>query len=130
MVFLVPFVFFCFVAVHAAIAIRREAKVLAEFGQSTALAGIVWLFPLGPLLLEFGPRTMQFPLPQSLALACYLPAIAVARKQIRALEAARNERTRGAQHAAERVFGIAVAGVLYVLVSLGMAIAMRSAQGG
>jgi hypothetical protein len=125
MLYLIPLAFFCLVAVQAGRAIRREGAALARFRELRALAALAWLFPLGPLLLEFGPRVLRFPLAPSLALACYLPAIAVARKLIRAFDAAGDEQLSGARLAAERVFGVAVAGVLYVLVTLGMTMAAR-----
>jgi len=129
MLYLVPLAFFCLVAVQAGRAIRREAAALARFRELRALSGLTWLFPLGPVLLEFGPRVMRFPLAPSLALACYLPAIAVARKLIRAFDAAGDERLAGARLVTERVFGVAVAGVLYVLVTLGMMMAARGHGG-
>jgi hypothetical protein len=128
MLYLVPLAFFCLVAVQAGRAIRREAAALDRFRELRALAGLAWLFPFGPALLEFGGRLLPFPLAPSLALACYLPAIAVARKLIRAFDAAGDETLAGARLATERVFGVAVAGVLYALVTLGMMIAARPAH--
>jgi hypothetical protein len=116
--------------VQAARAIRREAAAVARFRALRGLANFAWLFPFGPLLLEFGSRVVRFPLAPALALACYLPAIAVARKLIHDFDVASDERLGGARLVVERVFGVAVAGVLYVLVTLGMMIVAGSSHVG
>ena len=107
--YLVIIGFFCVVAVQVGLAVRRDAAVLAAHGLTRGLAAFAWLFPLAP----------------ALALACYLPAIATARRQLRVLEAAGDERAAGALSTAVRVIGFGIAGVLYVLVTLGMSMATR-----
>jgi len=123
--FLVIVAFFCVIAVQVGIAVRRDAAVLAAHGLGRAVAALVWLFPLGPLWLQYGAERMPFPLAPALALACYLPAIAAARRQLRVLEAADDERAAGARATAVRVVGFGIAGVLYVLVTLGMTMVAR-----
>ena len=118
--FLVIVAFFCVVAVQLAIAVRRDAPVLAAHGLSRGLAGLAWLFPLGPWWLQHGAGSLPFPLGPALALACYVPAIALGRRQLRVLQASGDEGTVGAQATAVRAVGIGIAGVLYVLVTLGM----------
>ena len=123
--FLVIVAFFCVIAVQVGLAVRRDAPVLAAHGLTRALAALVWLFPLGPMWLQYGTARLSFPIAPALALACYLPAIAAARRQLRVLEAAGDERTAGARATAVRVVGFGIAGVLYVLVTLGMTMVAR-----
>jgi hypothetical protein len=123
--FLVIVAFFCVIAVQVGLAVRRDADVLAAHGLGRALSAFAWLFPVGPLWLQYGGQHLPFPLAPALALACYLPAIAVARRQVRVLEAAGDERAAGAQANAVRVIGFGIAGVLYVLVTMGMTMMAR-----
>jgi len=61
--------------------LRRESSILEEFGQPKSLVYSVLLFPLEPLVLTLGnlwPTSMLLFL---LALACYVPALLVARSQ-------------------------------------------------
>jgi hypothetical protein len=124
--FLVIVAFFCVIAVQVGVAVRRDAAVLAAHGLARTLAALVWLFPLGPLWLQYGTPRLVFPLAPALALACYLPAIAAARRQLRVLEASGDERAAGAQATAVRVVGFGIAGILYVLVTLGMTMMGRA----
>jgi len=124
--FLVIVAFFCVVAVQVGRAVRRDATMLAAHGLTRALGVQVWLFPLAPLWLQYGASRLPFPITPALALACYLPAILTARRQLRALEASPDERTQGARATAVRVIGFGVAGILYVLVTMGMTMFARA----
>jgi hypothetical protein len=123
--YLVIIAFFCVVAVQVGLAVRRDAAVLAAHGLGRGLSVSAWLFPLAPLCLLYVAPRLPFPLGAALALVCYLPAIAQARRQLRVLEATGDERAAGAQSTAVRVIGFGIAGVLYVLVTLGMTMAAR-----
>ena len=123
--YLVIIGFFCVVAVQVGLAVRRDGAVLAAHGLTRGLSVFAWLFPLAPLCLLYLAPRLPFPLAPALALACYLPAIATARRQLRVLEAAGDERAAGALSTAVRVIGFGIAGVLYVLVTLGMSMATR-----
>ena len=124
--YLVIIGFFCVVAVQVGLAVRRDAAVLAAHGLTRGLAAFAWLFPLAPLCLLYLTPRLPFPLAPALALACYLPAIAAARRQLRVLEASGDERAAGAQATAVRVVGFGIAGILYVLVTLGMTMMGRA----
>jgi hypothetical protein len=127
--FIVIVAFFCVVAVQVGLAVRRESAVLGAHGLGRGLAALAWLFPLGPIWLEYGSPRLPFPLAPALALACFLPAIALARKHLRVLEGAGDPSVAGAYAIAVRVIGIGIAGVLYVLVTLGLNVATRSHGG-
>jgi hypothetical protein len=99
-----------------ALALLRESAVLAEFGQTRGLVYAVALFPLGPILVLLSP--VLGPLVAFiLALGCYLPALAIARGQERALQRAGTDRVNPARAAIERSFGAALVGLIYVVVA-------------
>jgi len=58
-----------------------------------------------------------------LAVGCFIPALLLARKQGQALQKAGTDKVRGAQSAVEQVFGIALAGLCYAVISFAMAVA-------
>jgi hypothetical protein len=108
--------FFGIMALRISKVIRAEARVLAEFGQSRALATLVWLFPLGPYVALFGSFYTPFPVAFIAAAGCYLPALLVARRQSQALETSGTDRVRVARAAITEAFGTALAGVIFLAV--------------
>lgn len=103
---------------RVAAAVRREARVLNEFKQTTNLAWLVLLFPLGPLVLLAGAARLPFPVAFLVAAACYVPALLLARRQNHVLEAARTDRVRRARTATSQVVVLGFAGLAYVAVAL------------
>ena len=110
------FLIFVFAAVSFRLVagLRRESKVISEFGLSSGLMFWVMLFPLGPVLL-LGAPLISLPLSTVAACACYVPSLLVARGQDRGLQRAGTDRVALARAVTERSFAAALAGLLYVV---------------
>lgn len=121
--FILSFIFFAVMSYRVFPALRRQAAVLAEFGQAPSLAYWTLLFPLGVLILMIGSYYLIFLLAYILALACYLPAMVISRRQARALDRAGTDRVQKAQAALNLAFGTALVGVIYVAMNFILAVA-------
>jgi hypothetical protein len=107
---------FTVVSCNLAPALLRQSAVLAEFGRSRSLVYAVALFPLGPAMLLLSPALGIAAL--VVALGCYVPALVIARGQERVLQRAGTDRVNPVRAAIERSFGAALAGLIYVIVSV------------
>ena len=115
---IILFIAFGMMAVRIARTVRSESAVFLEFKQSRSIAALVFLFPLGPLVLLIGTFRLGWLVAIVLAIACYLPGLVVARRRIAAFERAGTDRVHPAKSAASQAFGTALAGLLYVVVAL------------
>ncbi len=115
---IVLFIVFGVMAVRIARIVHVESAVFLEFKQSRSIAALVFLFPLGPLVLFLGPFRLGWLVAVVLATACYLPALVVARRRVAAFERAGTDRAHPAKSAASQAFGTALAGLIYVAVVL------------
>jgi len=100
--------------------VQRNRGIFAEFGQTTAVKWLVWLYPLPlaiPIISLSLARYLVFPLP--LGILFFLPAIAVAAVNRRHFERAGTDRADRAQRAADRVV---MSGVLAAIGFLGVAL--------
>src|SRR5713101_4532957 len=111
-------ILFSVMAVRIAKAVSRESAIFREFNQSRALAIVVFLFPLGPIVLLVGSARLGLPLPFVLSAACFIPALILAQRNRQAFERAGTDRVKKAQGAVLEAFGIALAGLIYVSVLL------------
>ncbi len=102
-------------AVRSANSLRRERALFQEFNAPETLVPLIYLFPVGPLVLLLIPMLVGL-LPAALvALACYLPALYFL-KPVRAIfERSGTDRTKGIQDALGVVFITGLGGVVYVL---------------
>ena len=111
-------IYFFVAAARISRAIEREAVIFEEFEQSKILKLLVWLFPIGPLLMLVGTLFVPFLVAFVLSLACYLPGMLVARSCIASFERAGTDRVKSAQDAATQVFGNAIGGLALSLAVL------------
>jgi hypothetical protein len=121
---------FAVIAVRIARIVHAESAVFLEFKQSRSIAALVFLFPLGPLVLLLGTFRLGWLVAIVLATACFLPGLVVARQRVDAFERAGTDRVHPAKNAASRAFGTALAGLLYVAVVLVFFLVSASQQGG
>jgi hypothetical protein len=103
--------------IRAFVALRREAAIRLEFGQSSLLDGLVLLYPLGPVALLVGSAYM----PRALVFVCvaafFIGAMFVASRQRNALECAGTDRVKGALSATSSATLGAMVGVIYVCLA-------------
>jgi hypothetical protein len=107
------------VAIDTARTVQRERAVFAEFGQTTAIKWLVWLYPLPLVIPIFVPslaRYLLFPIP--LGIVFFLPAIAVGKLNHRCFQRAGTDRVDRAERAADHVV---MSGVFAALGFLGFA---------
>ncbi len=109
-------ILFCVMAVRIAKSISREAAIFREFKQSRMLAILVFLFPIGPIMLFAGPRFFGSPLQFLASAACFVPALMVARRNNRVFGSAGTDRVKKAKNAVSEAFSTALGGLIYVCV--------------
>jgi hypothetical protein len=114
------FILFCVMAYRVASGVKREASILREFGQSKVLGMTAFFLPLGPLALIFGKFWLVPIVAFLIALACYVPTFAIARRQGRVLEKAGTDRVQKAQSVISQAFGTALVGLIYVAIAVAM----------
>jgi hypothetical protein len=115
---IVLFIAFGVMAVRIARAVYTESAIFLEFKQSRSIAALVFLFPLGPIVLLLGSFRLGWLVAIVLAAACYLPGLVVAKRRLAAFERAGTDRVHPARSAVSQAFGTALAGLLYVAVAL------------
>jgi hypothetical protein len=123
------FIAFGVMAVRIARAVHAEATIFLEFKQSRSIAALVFLFPLGPIVLLLGTFRLGWLVAVVLAAACYVPGLVVARRRLAAFERAGTDRVHPARSAVTQAFGTALAGLLYVAVVLCFYVVRASQQG-
>jgi len=121
---IVLMIYFTVAAVRISGTIGKEAAIFEEFKQSKSLRALVWLFPIGPLLMLVGTLFTPFLIAFALCLACYLPGMLVARSCIASFERAGTDRVRKAQEAVTQVFGNAVGGLVFTFAVLVIVLAV------
>jgi hypothetical protein len=110
------------VATDTVRAVHRERKMFAEFGQTTAIEWLVWLYPLPlaiPILIPPLARYLLFPIP--FGVLFFLPAIVVATLNRRRFERAGTDRVDRAQRAADHAL---MSGMLAVIAFLCVALVL------
>jgi len=95
-------------------AVSRESRIFREFGQSTLVGPLSFLFPAAPLVLIFGMRAIGIVPSLLLAAACFVPGLLMARRGMNAFERSGTDRTAGALSASTQAFGAGLAGLIYV----------------
>ena len=118
------FILFCVMAVRIALSVFRESAILREFNQSRVLAGVVFLFPLGSLVLLAGVARWGVFVAFPLAAACYIPGLMVAHRLSIALERTGTDRVKGIRNVASQAFGTALVGLAYVVAVAVLAFAI------
>ena len=102
------------VAMETARTVRRERAIFVEFGQTTAVEWLVWLYPLPLVIPLFVPQSVGFLLfPIPLGILFFLPAMAVGYLNRQCFQRAGTDRVDRAQNAADHVV---MSGVLAMLV--------------
>jgi hypothetical protein len=106
------------VAIETARTVHRERAIFVEFGQTTVVELLVWLYPL-PLAIPFlVPQLVGFLLfPIPLGILFFLPAMAVGNVNRRCFQQAGTDRVDRAQRAADHVV---MSGVLAIVVFSGV----------
>jgi hypothetical protein len=104
---------FVVMAIRIVMSVLRNSTIFAEFQQSMALALLAPLFPIGPLVLLL-LRGHSIPFAVTAASACYIPALVLARRQLRVFEHAGTDRVKEAMSAAYQALGTAIAGLIYI----------------
>ena len=123
------FILFGVMAVRVARTVQVESAIFMEFKQSRSIAALVFLFPLGPLVLLLGTFRLGWLVAIVLATACYLPGLVVARRRVAAFERAGTDRVHPAKSAASQAFGTALVGLVYVAFVL-VFFLVRASQSG
>src|SRR5262245_13711650 len=124
------FIVFVAMAVRIARTVHAESAIFREFNQSRSIAALVFLFPLGPLVLLLGTSRLGWLVAVVLATACYLPALVAARRRVAAFDRAGTDRVHPAKNAASQAFGTALVGLLYVALVLVFILVGASQSGG
>lgn len=115
-------IFFCIMAFHIAKTARRETPIFREFNQSGALVFLVLLYPLGPVIYITTVYRLGWLVALLATVACYLPALFVARKHLSVFERAGTDRVKGAQSASSQAYGTAIIGLIYAGILLAFAL--------
>src|SRR5712691_12511880 len=123
------FIVFGVMAVRVARIVHAESAIFLEFKHSRSIAALVFLFPLGPLVLFLGTFRLGWLVAIVLATACYLPGLVVARRRVAAFERAGTDRVYPAKSAASQAFGTALVGLVCVAVQLVFILVRASQQG-
>jgi hypothetical protein len=103
-----------FLGLRACVALRRESGVRLEFQQSSLLAWLTALYPLGPMVLVLGARFVNPPVLLLAVAAGYACALRVAARQTAALECAGTDRVDNARSATALASLGAIVGLIYV----------------
>jgi len=102
-----------------------SSEIFKEFNVSRVLSVLVFIYPLGPLLLIFGSMQPHILL-YLLVAACFLPQLVIARKQINALNLLGTNRVKGATDALSLAWLGAIIGLIYLAVVLIMIFSISS----
>ena len=116
------FIFLCVGAVRVGAALRRERATWREYGQGSVLQLLLPLFPLAYVFSWIGAFWLPTVLVWALALLCYLPAWAIARKQREVFERSGTSLTQAAAEAAGDVGGLALVGMVVLALRIGFAV--------
>ena len=114
-----------YISYKASKSLRNESEVLKEFNISNTLSFLVFIYPLGPVLLIFGaviPHIILYPL----VAACFLPQLLLAIKQKSLLELTGTDRANKAKEALSLASLGAIVGLLYLAVVLVLVFAITS----
>jgi hypothetical protein len=108
------FIFLVVMTFRVMSASSREAAIFREFKQPRWIAPLSLLFPVAPLVMLFCLSRLGVILAAALAALCLVPALVVARRNIRAFERSGTDRVNGAIGAASQAITAAIAGLVYV----------------
>ena len=112
----IVFVVFVVVSYRLVRAMARESVIRKEFGLSSLLPIMVWLFPVGAALVLIAPAlAVSSSIGFVAAAAMYVPAFVLARRQERLLQVAGTDRVKEMRRTAEQAFGWALCGLIYVV---------------
>jgi len=106
-----------FITYKSSKSLRDSSEIFKEFNVSRVLSVLVFIYPLGPLLLIFGstqPRILLY----LLVAACYLPQLVIARNQINTLSLFGTDRVKEATDALSLAWLGAIVGLIYLAVVL------------
>jgi hypothetical protein len=107
-------------AVRSANTLRRQRALFREFNASETIIPLIYLFPIGPLVLLVFPMFVGVFSSALLALACYLPALYLLRSIRAVFEQSGTDRTKEIQDALSIIFITGLGGVVYVVASTGI----------
>ena len=113
------------ISYRSAKAIRNNSNILEEFKQSKILSILVFIYPIGPLLMYTSsviPLVIIYPL----AAACYIPQLIIARKQNEILSCTGTDRVYEVKKAISLASLGALIGLVYLSAGLIMTIATYS----
>lgn len=114
-------IFFGGMALRISKALRDEAITLEIYEVSRTLHVLVFLFPVGPSILFYGAFFAPLALSSFGALLCYVPVLIIARRQARKLQTAGTDRVAKAENAISEAFGVALVGIIFVVVAMAIA---------
>lgn len=118
MIDITAFIVLSVLTIRIFIRIRGQASVFREFAQSTVLAPLVLLFPVGPLVLLFLTPVTGTIIAFLLSVACYLPALLVSSRQKARLECAGTSRVDEAEKVATITFATAIGGIAFSVLAV------------
>jgi len=107
------FITLLFIAYRSSKAINNESEILNEFNISKILVFLVYIYPIGPILLVFGaviPQAILYPI----VAVCYLPQLWLAKKQSLKLESAGTNRVKELSKGISLAIIGAIVGLLYL----------------
>ena len=109
------------VAVTTSRTVRRNRAIFQEFGQSSGLAAVIWLYPI-PAILALIPlpvvQLLAFGVP--LAIAFFIPGIVIANANRKGFEVAGTDRVDPVQGAATHAIYVGVLGIIGTLAESGL----------
>ena len=111
------FITLLYIAYKASKSLNKEPEILNEFGISKILSLLVYIYPLGPILLIFGaviPQIFLYPI----VAGCYLPQLILAKKQSLILESVGTNRVKELENG----ISLAIIGAIIGLIYLGFII--------
>jgi len=126
---IVIFITLLVISYKASGSIRKNSEILKELDQSNILSILVFIYPVGPLLLftgSFIPVMVLYPL----VAACFVPQLVIARKQINALSCTGTDRADEAKEALSFASLGAMIGLIYLSAGMVMTLAAHSVASG
>jgi len=109
--------------------IRDNSEILKEFKQSKILSVLVFVYPIGPILL-FVSAGIPLMLLYLLAAACYIPQLIIAHNQKNVLNCAGTDRVDEVNRAISLASLGAIIGLLYLSAGAIITIAARNVSTG
>ena len=105
-------------AVRAGLTLRRNRALFVEFGSPQIVVPLIFLFPLGFVVLLVLPTWVGLLPTGAVAVACFIPGLFALKRARFVFERSGTDRTKAVQDALAIVFITGLGGVVYVLASI------------